>query len=97
MAAPFCWVTPTQYKNIRSKLTWECHRGHVWETSPNSMFAGHWCPSCAILDRIRAGISTSSDTRPPVSWTRYRARSRPKRVGWRERNGGGRPSSRTCW
>ncbi|AKZ26239.1 hypothetical protein ACH51_07695 [Ralstonia solanacearum] len=43
-----------QYKNIRSKLTWECHRGHVWETSPNSIFAGHWCPSCAILDRIRA-------------------------------------------
>ncbi|WP_247688810.1 hypothetical protein [Ralstonia pseudosolanacearum] len=42
------------YINKARRLTWECHHGHVWQTSPRSVFAGHWCPSCAILDRIRA-------------------------------------------
>ncbi len=42
------------YINKSRRLTWECHHGHVWQTSPRSIFAGHWCPSCAILDRVRS-------------------------------------------
>lgn len=41
------------YENKQGRLTWQCHRGHVWQTSSASVLADHWCPSCAILDRIR--------------------------------------------
>lgn len=38
------------------KLEWECHRGHTWRATPANTKRGHWCPQCAILDRIhRAG------------------------------------------
>lgn len=33
------------------KLTWLCHRGHVWQTCPIHVKGGTWCPQCAILDR----------------------------------------------
>ncbi|MCK4139995.1 hypothetical protein HFK85_21860 [Ralstonia pseudosolanacearum] len=43
------------YAGVHSHLTWECHRGHVWRATPGSVKnAGHWCPSCAILNSIRA-------------------------------------------
>ncbi|QQX88025.1 hypothetical protein JJQ59_21680 [Cupriavidus necator] len=41
--------------NTSTKLTWECHRGHVWQATPGKVkHHGHWCPQCAILDRVRA-------------------------------------------
>ncbi len=43
------------YLGTHSKLTWECHRGHVWRAAAGSVKnAGRWCPSCAILDTVRA-------------------------------------------
>ncbi|WP_041490366.1 hypothetical protein [Burkholderia ambifaria] len=44
----------TEYHGKGVKLTWQCHRGHVWETRPLNVRAGNWCPQCAILDRVRA-------------------------------------------
>ena len=45
-----------EYSNSNSKLEWECHRGHTWHAVPGGISQGHWCPQCAILDRIhRAG------------------------------------------
>lgn len=42
------------YLHGKSKLKWECHRGHVWEATPSGVKRGHWCPSCAILNTIDA-------------------------------------------
>jgi hypothetical protein len=42
-----------QYVNARQRLQWECGHGHVWWTSPMAIRRGCWCPSCAILNRIR--------------------------------------------
>ena len=40
------------YRTGKAKLKWECHRGHVWDATPSGVKAGHWCPSCAILNTI---------------------------------------------
>ena len=34
------------YKNIRTKLKWECEKGHIWEATGNTIRRGHWCPEC---------------------------------------------------
>ena len=43
----------TEYQGRRTKLTWQCHRGHVWESRPINISAGTWCPQCAITNRTR--------------------------------------------
>jgi len=35
------------YKGVRTKLHWECSKGHQWEAVPSSIIRGSWCPSCA--------------------------------------------------
>lgn len=36
------------YKNIHTKLAWECGNGHQWQSTPLNVFLrGHWCPTCA--------------------------------------------------
>jgi len=42
------------YTHGKSKLKWECHRGHVWDATPSGVKGGRWCPSCAILNTIVA-------------------------------------------
>ena len=33
--------------DLRTKLTWKCHNGHTFESSPYTILkAGHWCPCC---------------------------------------------------
>lgn len=36
-----------RYVNSNSKLSFECPKGHRWETRFSSIKRGHWCPSCA--------------------------------------------------
>jgi len=36
----------SEYKNIKSHLTWECADGHVWEASPEKVLLGRWCHYC---------------------------------------------------
>ncbi len=36
-----------QYKNSQSKLKWECAHGHKWDSVPNSIINGTWCPHCS--------------------------------------------------
>ncbi|WP_254700420.1 hypothetical protein [Trinickia violacea] len=39
-----------EYLGNKIKLTWECSRGHVWRSAPNTVAnCGAWCPSCARL------------------------------------------------
>ena len=36
------------YKNIDTKLLWECSQRHQWESTPyNVKNCGYWCPNCA--------------------------------------------------
>ena len=37
----------TEYKNVSTKLKWECEKGHAWEARPNDIKDSHWCPICA--------------------------------------------------
>jgi len=42
-----------EYQTVRQRLQWQCARGHVWSAVPDSVLQGHWCPSCAVLDKTR--------------------------------------------
>jgi hypothetical protein len=42
----------TKYVTSHHKLTWECHRGHVWRTTPATVKQGCWCPTCAQMNQI---------------------------------------------
>jgi hypothetical protein len=35
-----------KYINTHTKLLWECSAHHQWETTPNNIRAGQWCPYC---------------------------------------------------
>ncbi len=34
------------YVGNKSKLTWKCKLGHVWEASPSAVQTKTWCPTC---------------------------------------------------
>lgn len=36
----------SEYVDSSSKMTWKCHRGHIWEAAYNTIQKGHWCPTC---------------------------------------------------
>lgn len=36
-----------EYKNAHIKLTWKCNKNHVWDSTPNSIRRGSWCPECS--------------------------------------------------
>ena len=36
-----------KYINHSTKLKWKCAKGHIWETKPNLIRSGHWCPECS--------------------------------------------------
>jgi hypothetical protein len=36
-----------KYVNSGTKLKWRCAENHIWETLPEGIFAGNWCPYCA--------------------------------------------------
>ncbi|TDR72971.1 hypothetical protein [Paludibacterium purpuratum] len=40
------------YGNVDHKLTWQCHRGHIWDAPPARILTGAWCRQCAQLERI---------------------------------------------
>lgn len=40
-----------KYVNNRTKLEWECAKGHRWKAVPETIKAGHWCPECAEITK----------------------------------------------
>ncbi|MDW5415486.1 hypothetical protein R6242_02740 [Iodobacter sp. CM08] len=42
----------THYTNVKTKMEWQCQRGHIWMAKADNLLIGHWCPQCAILSRI---------------------------------------------
>lgn len=39
------------YINAKTKLKWQCKEDHVWETTPNCINNGSWCPECVGKNR----------------------------------------------
>ena len=37
-----------KYVNNKTKLEWQCAKGHKWHAVPDSVKHGYWCPTCAI-------------------------------------------------
>jgi hypothetical protein len=35
------------YRNMRSKLDWECAHGHRWKATPERISLGRWCRECS--------------------------------------------------
>lgn len=42
----------TAYISSKTKLRWRCAKGHEWESVPDNILAGKWCPIC------RRGLKT---------------------------------------
>ncbi len=39
----------TKYKNVNTKLLWECKETHQWEATLANIRAKRWCPTCAYI------------------------------------------------
>jgi len=50
-----------EYINSRTKLIWQCEKGHKWETTPNNINRGLWCPVCA-KERISKNIGKERES-----------------------------------
>ncbi|HZM02750.1 MAG TPA: hypothetical protein VFC44_06975 [Candidatus Saccharimonadales bacterium] len=37
----------TKYAGRKTKISWRCAKGHIWQTTPGGVIAGAWCPYCA--------------------------------------------------
>jgi hypothetical protein len=40
-----------EYINSKTKLKWQCAKGHVWENTPGHIKNGQWCDKCARAKR----------------------------------------------
>lgn len=40
----------TEYKNDATKYTWQCSKGHNWNTRLTVIEGGSWCPECFVED-----------------------------------------------
>ena len=41
-----------EYRNAKTKLLWQCSKGHRWSARPDSIRQGSWCPDCARNQRL---------------------------------------------
>ncbi|WP_062307393.1 zinc-ribbon domain-containing protein [Polynucleobacter sinensis] len=39
-----------EYLNACTKLKWRCKEGHVWESTPDTIQQGSWCPKCRRIE-----------------------------------------------
>ena len=46
-----CCLSDT-YVNNKTKLLWECSKGHRWEATPGNIKNGRWCPTCAGVKKL---------------------------------------------
>ncbi|MCP4100603.1 MAG: hypothetical protein GY750_04135 [Lentisphaerae bacterium] len=54
-----------EYINYKTRLTWKCREGHIWDTTPQSVGKGGWCPTCA-RERRRKKITKYTPVTPGV-------------------------------
>ena len=41
-----------RYINSKTKYTWKCSKGHVWDAAHRSIRQGTWCPICHVLRKL---------------------------------------------
>ena len=47
----------TEYIDYRSKFTWRCAEGHVWQARSDGILAGDWCPTCNRLEKNKRALT----------------------------------------
>lgn len=40
-----------KYISNKTKLKWQCSKGHIWETTFSNIRKGRWCPSCRRMEK----------------------------------------------
>ena len=71
------------YVNSQTKLLWECIEEHQWESPPNRIQQGQWCPECSagLGERIcRAFFEQLFGKRFPTRWPRWLVNRRGNRM-----------------
>lgn len=76
----------TVYQGATQNLLWRCEKNHQWETSPQNIKAGRWCPHCAgrritIEELKRMARAHGGDCLSPVF------RKVSEKLEWRCRSG----------
>jgi hypothetical protein len=46
-----------EYVNKKSRLEFQCAKGHIWKTTAQSVKSGTWCPQC-VHDNLKDSIQT---------------------------------------
>jgi len=47
-----CLCTDYKAGDVLKKISWKCHNGHVFQSSPTTILkGGHWCPECCLPDK----------------------------------------------
>lgn len=49
-------------------LQWQCKRGHIWKSPSGSVSSGHWCMSCAAIERMRNRYSKARGKHETSKW-----------------------------
>ncbi|MCL2020750.1 MAG: hypothetical protein FWG81_01240 [Betaproteobacteria bacterium] len=69
------------YVNVFRKLVWQCGAGHIWESPPNSVLRGRWCPQCRKerfiqehMEKLRAAAKAKGGECLSSEYTDHRAR-----------------------
>ena len=71
-----------RYENAKTRMRWECAKGHVWVATADSVKRGSWCPVCGgsyplSLEQMQkaaqgfGGMCLSADyvnSKTPLSW-----------------------------
>ena len=51
------------YKNMTTKLRWQCEYSHRWKARPHLVQLGQWCPKCANQKHAKAMLGNSRGKR----------------------------------
>jgi hypothetical protein len=38
-----------EYKNCKTKMLWQCKHGHRFQSTPDNIKQGRWCPHCRAV------------------------------------------------
>lgn len=71
----------SEYINSKSKLLWQCEKGHRWRAVPVSVRRGSWCPVCARNQKLTLEEfnSLAAQRRGKCLSERYRNKDTPLR------------------
>ena len=68
------WCLSEEYINAKTKLLWQCEKGHQWMARPTRIQQGTWCPICSQGKSERAArkaIENIYKVKFPSSWPSF--------------------------